>query len=973
MVPLDAAFAAAADAVDAVDALDLDRALTKLEVLDPQQAQVVELRFFGGLTIEETAAAMAISPATVKREWAVAKGWLLRELSGGPRRREPPPGSLSRNIRGGRDHDRCGVTRDEWTRLKAVVSEALVRAPAERLAYLVAECGSDRPLQQEAESLLDAVVRAADLYERDALRVTGIGEGFDLLHDIVPASMRLPADGHGSAGAHEFLGTPRYGVRRVIGVGGMGVVHEVEDRTRRQVVALKTLRRWSPGEIYRLKREFRGLADIAHPNLVPLYDLEVDDEHCFFTMALIDGRAFTDVARDAAAPGTVADRVRRWLPQLVAGVQELHRCHTLHGDLKPSNVLVTPDERVIILDFGLASRRGAGPSTERGVAGIRRTWRPNSAAGRRRVRPATGTAVGATIYHALTGRAPFEGPLTEVLRQKATADPPAPRLVAPGLPADLDALCMGLLHRDPELRLRGRLVLDCLDDVNRVTTAAEPSPARRAVFVGRDAYLDLLHSAWRRVTSGAHAAAYVHGPSGIGKSALLHHFVEDTATDRRVVVFQSRCHEQESMPYKGLDGVVDGLSRYLHALSPVEAGRLLPEDAWALARLFPVMQGLPAPPDPGSEAATADPVALRQRAFIALRETLARVARDQPVIVAIDDFHWADAESGTALAALFQPPTPPALLLLVAFRSEEIDARPFLRAMLERLDHRTSLTLSIAPLSEREAVRLVERLVPGSASPALGARLAIAREAAGHPLLIEELARGVVTETDVRRGVSLDDLLRRRLDRLPDEGRAFLEAVAVCGRPIAAARVFEACGMAGDERPLVARLRAAHFLRSSQAPGLVEMYHDRVRETLAAAIPANGARGIHARLAALMVAHADDDPEALFEHYRGSGQLVAAAGQAAVAAAKAAAVLAFDRAAALYRQALDLDPDAAPWADWAAGLAGALENGGRPVDAAEAYLDATRRARGARSDRMAAQGRRAAPGWWPDRRRARRQ
>lgn len=68
--------------VDAVDALDLDRALQKLEQLDPDQARIVELRFFGGLTVEETAASLSISPATVKREWALAKGWLFRELSG---------------------------------------------------------------------------------------------------------------------------------------------------------------------------------------------------------------------------------------------------------------------------------------------------------------------------------------------------------------------------------------------------------------------------------------------------------------------------------------------------------------------------------------------------------------------------------------------------------------------------------------------------------------------------------------------------------------------------------------------------------------------------------------------------------------------------------------------------------------------------------------------------------------------------
>jgi RNA polymerase sigma factor (TIGR02999 family) len=79
-VEIEATLPAAAPPVDAVDALDLDRALQKLEQLDPDQGRIVELRFFGGLTVEETAAALNISSATVKREWAIAKGWLHREL-----------------------------------------------------------------------------------------------------------------------------------------------------------------------------------------------------------------------------------------------------------------------------------------------------------------------------------------------------------------------------------------------------------------------------------------------------------------------------------------------------------------------------------------------------------------------------------------------------------------------------------------------------------------------------------------------------------------------------------------------------------------------------------------------------------------------------------------------------------------------------------------------------------------------------
>ena len=72
----------AVEGIDRVDAVALDRALHKLAAIDPDQARIVELRFFGGLTVEETAEVVGVSPATVKREWAVAKGWLYREITG---------------------------------------------------------------------------------------------------------------------------------------------------------------------------------------------------------------------------------------------------------------------------------------------------------------------------------------------------------------------------------------------------------------------------------------------------------------------------------------------------------------------------------------------------------------------------------------------------------------------------------------------------------------------------------------------------------------------------------------------------------------------------------------------------------------------------------------------------------------------------------------------------------------------------
>ena len=85
VIPLDDLDPASAPPpVNAADAYDLDRALTRLESLDPQQGRVVELRYFGGMTIEETAEVLGLSPATVKREWSVARAWLYREITDTP-------------------------------------------------------------------------------------------------------------------------------------------------------------------------------------------------------------------------------------------------------------------------------------------------------------------------------------------------------------------------------------------------------------------------------------------------------------------------------------------------------------------------------------------------------------------------------------------------------------------------------------------------------------------------------------------------------------------------------------------------------------------------------------------------------------------------------------------------------------------------------------------------------------------------
>src|SRR6266705_268623 len=97
--------------------------------------------------------------------------------------------------------------------------------------------------------------------------------------------------------ANDFRGTARFQLVRRLGSGGMGVVYEVRDRDRDEVVALKTLRWTDPSAIYRFKREFRTLVGLVHPNLVALYELFGEAGEWYFTMELVKGSRFVEFVR----------------------------------------------------------------------------------------------------------------------------------------------------------------------------------------------------------------------------------------------------------------------------------------------------------------------------------------------------------------------------------------------------------------------------------------------------------------------------------------------------------------------------------------------------------------------------------------------------------------------------------------------------------------------------------------------------
>jgi serine/threonine protein kinase len=795
-----------------------------------------------------------------------------------------------------------------------------------------------------------------------------------------------------------------------LGRGGMGVVYMAYDRRRHQRVALKTVRRADPASLLRFKREFRNLADVAHPNLVSLYDLISDGQCWFLTMELIDGVDFLSYVLSPVAlkesqailgfqttdgrpvedpcdhkevdagpnePHSAANRDRTWcaagveraglspsqlarlratLRQLTEGVAALHDAGKLHRDIKPTNVLVTRQGRVVLLDFGLAAElepTDVHESSEPSVLGTVAYMSPEQAASRP-VSPASDWySVGAMLYEALTGRPPFLGQPLEVLMDKLRLEPFPPCQLVPDVPEDLNELCVNLLRRDPAARPNSRDVLRCLDRIPAGPEAAVPFPAlpRKSLpLVGRQRHLAALAAAYVDMQRGRTVILSVHGHSGAGKSALVQGFLDELEGRDEAVILVGRCYERETVPYKALDGLIDALSRYLRRLPRADARELLPRDIGPLTRVFPVLRHAEAVAAALKRATEfRDPQELRRRAVAALRELLARLGDRRPLVLFIDDLQWGDFDSAAVLAEILKPPDPPTLLMLGCHRSEDTATSPFLRAYLEShesenaaLDRRE---LSVDALTEWEARDLALMLL-GQGDPTAVARAGvIARESRGSPLFVAELVRhnsaGVDEADRPSSEITLDEVLWNRIRRLPGGARRLLEAIAVSGRPLRQASAYRAAGLDGEGLASLALLRTNHLVRGTGTVEHVETYHDRIRETVIKHLPPELLRSWHLDLARELEVTEGTDAETLASHFQAAGEPAKAGRFYAEAAAGAAEALAFDRAANLYRLSLELRPtEGEEGRSMRVRHGDALANAGRGVEAARAYQEA---------------------------------
>lgn len=810
-----------------------------------------------------------------------------------------------------------------------IFEEALALEKSSREAFLVQACGRDRRLENLVVGLLAEFEKASEGSLGGAAAEIG-----------------------GPLARAEFHGNSRFVIERRLGAGAFGDVFQVWDRDQKRPVALKVLSAWNPDALFRFKNEFRALAKVEHLNLIKLYELFSEGGVWFFTMELIDGPDCVTSLR----PHTLAsewDRVRDGIGQLIAGVHRLHCANQLHRDLKPSNVLVSSQGRVVVLDFGLIREFGsdvARADMSRGV-GTPLYMSPEQVRGEPLTPRSDWFSVGVILFKVLTGRLPYQHTSLElginpgILAETYLASSPVP------IPEDLRALCAGLLRTAPEERL----------DPSNFFKIQELTDRHQDLFFGREAELGVLETAMTDTRQGRLNVVLVEGPSGIGKSTLVQTFLRRIVRQApRPLVFSGKCYESESVPYKGIDQLMDELTAYLRRLSDSEVQSLLPRDVSFIPKLFPVFDRVQAISNAPARLLIPDEQELRQRTFTAIREMFARIGDRHPLILWIDDFQWADRDSTTFLAELCSPPQQPELLLVLSYRSEDISTNPTLQYLNSVLSSNNRILggwrhMEIKVFTEQESQSFASRVAGKTSGPERLAR--IASESGGHPLFLLLLSEWESKGDQIP--LTLNGLLRSRVDSLRPTARLLLETICIAAQPLSQRLAFLALDSANDAKPLddLLHLLHARLMRTSGAGEnkRLEPYHDQIRTTVLNAMSDERCMERHRKLASVLSAQEGVEPQTLVVHYRESGDTRTAYVVALAAAESAEKQLAFDRAATLYESALQMHEAASAdelLGELYARLAAALGKAGRGRDSAMAYEQAAQHTQGESSFEM---------------------
>jgi GAF domain-containing protein/tetratricopeptide (TPR) repeat protein len=519
----------------------------------------------------------------------------------------------------------------------------------------------------------------------------------------------------------------RYRLEEVISAGSFSTVYRAFDLQSGQHVGLKIiaprLRENRPDVFLRLQHEAALLAQLNHPALVPLRHVGQSDGQFYLVQEYTNAPSLAELLRQPTSVIAHQLSILEIIKQVADALAHVHRQGIIHRDLKPSNLIIVQDGeslRVRLLDFGLAQlqRITYEQLEETGSSETAAYLAPEQSGLLSRAVDARSDlySLGVIFYELLAGQLPFQADsVSGFLHQHLARRPPSLRRFRPDVSPVLEQIVLKLLAKNPDERYQTASGL--LADLQRFsrgenlallgTGDLRPGLREQTAFTGRVHEQTLLRETWRKAAGGRGQVVVIDGPTGIGKTRLLETLIESVA-DRGGLFLQARCPRPEAQsvapPYKPFGEALKALLARLPALPEKQRQlyrELLQQKVKALGpQILSIVPALKTMFEgetsletlPGLESERQD---TRFKGLLASL-WLSLATPEYPLVLALEDWQWADSNSIELLNILLtRLENVPLLLVISAVQSNEI------RASLEQLlnlDSKNSVPKIKAPI-----------------------------------------------------------------------------------------------------------------------------------------------------------------------------------------------------------------------------------------------------------------------------------
>jgi class 3 adenylate cyclase len=737
-------------------------------------------------------------------------------------------------------------------------------------------------------------------------------------------------------GAPAEVGGGRYRIKSFLGQGGRKLVYLADDAAGDREVAVAIFDTAGVGEAIqaRARREAQAMGKLGdHPHVVSVLDTGEEGGGPFIVSEYMPGG---DVEGLLSAEGgrLAVPRAIEIAADVCRALEHAHARDIVHRDLKPANVWLDDDGRARLGDFGLATTEGRSRMSGGTVVGTVAYLPPEQAIGEVAGPESDLYSLGALLYEMLTGRPPFLGDdAVAIISQHLHADPVPPSRHNPDVPEALDRVVLGLLAKRREDRpssaaeVRESLGAALAEPPAREGDEAAENPLDSlagGVYVGRETEMERMRAAVDGAIEGQGRLLLVVGEPGIGKTRAAEELAT-YATVRGARVHWGRCREDEGAP--AYWPWVQAMRSYARESDPVALQWQMGGGAPEIAQLVPEV----AERQEGAPAATGETEEARFRLFDSVTTFLCNAANDRPLVLVLDDLHWADEPTLLLLKFAAREVGSSGLLIVGTYRDVELGRHhPLARVLGELAEVEAAERISLGGLDVDDVERYIG-MTAGGTVPA-GLARAVHSQTDGNPFFVGEVVRLLASEgrltgpadgswdPAIPQGVR--EVVGRRLDRLSPATNEALKVAAAIGREFDVEVARRVAELSDEELMTAATEAVAERLVTEAGPGRFSFAHALVRDTLYEEITPAQRSLLHERIGLAIEELRGDDPGAVGElahHFLSAaprGDPARAIGYAERAAGEALAKFAYEEAAEFYERALevmelsDLDDDA---------------------------------------------------------------